>query len=1396
MSAPLGTVNGNGLYGNPYDGGASGQQRILNNPLAVTGPQFTGGAVGAPGGVGGAVPTGGITSDKPGRGSNGLIPYGRVVAGDFLAPHGSNQTDSSRRLKNAQPGELVWIGRQGPNSYGGTAMASDRRMDTIATTDYVMDFFAGQHAFTDASDSKRYISNSDGSTGVARRRQDSRSVVANNWIYKLQEMGGVPMNERADERGDKEGDNYGHAGGIAYHVDDPRAWGVGLTDTAAPGRSISHSGNYKYNLTNMYSNPVSRRYLIEKKDLLSSPQEYDTGTLDEVPAYSGGGLVFSLQSSFVGETPLRNHECITNFDPLKAELKEGMRKLYGAHEPPKASSIGVFTHDVQRWIQTYIYSELKENEARNGQWIFHHPKYSYIRKFPDLTSLPVNVFLPSRQTGEAPLFFDTKRNLFPEDNMFLENALLDPHHPFFRLDAALNCFTDSNSLHSSVVDDYKQRFLTWARARVDYMFRAESSVLAALTKRISVDWKNNSFDNLKKAIESSSCAQLVDYGSFVSAATTIYLADGPAQRAGWGARTPEEKTRRLAAFLYEKDSADAGVRKDYLRAMRLTLSNADDDNKTKSKAKVRVALLAILRCSTASIGGAVRFVSKLISDCFVSDNDSMDSGDVPFAAFDVEDVVWKAFADAVVRFSGPELLGEGHRLVAGDQTRSAVPQARSFDTPIPTTGRAGDAKDSAKVKLHLKAHARTLICSPMQEDLLNLLGPGNDSLASQLVDSIVDATGTVNPNQWTALQTEYNERCKELTTELGVDDDDGYTMLSYLYAAPRAAPNIGPATAMKPFVEPAAANVPPFHVALGSVDSTVEKGHTLLITGMRYAFTLATRRIVGDRSGPHIGMWLKENPNAVVALRSSSEYTAIGAGARDDPIARGGVPTASNGELATRLLMYNLSKGPEVADEMLRMDEAASLLGPLSIWVPDGILLSIFGDTMVPSMSARDVSVINSRQGVVVNIGKQGVTTTHTWSGAHHLATLPRDTVYVVLVAKRSIVRYHTAMFCVGTENKEHPVGVYNKGIDGYVSDADDSTKGSKLTPQFNPFDPTHVVVKQPGDIKSESLIDFRWIRTTSNDMMKRGGPTGAYMGRNDAFDVMQGNLSGSSGTDHTLGADKDGAEWILGGWRIGSVLDSAAIRTNDPLSGTASTARPTSKQQIAVDPQWMTGPQLEERFSHGGESICEPMKMRDLGFKMKDGFVDVADGLGILGASFEEALSLSGLNGTAMGTELFAKQQWLTEARQKFNTYDESREGRVVDSTILAAEEIKLYMRFNGNKRLHNFMEYTPVVGFKRKNNLGADGDVMKAADNINAGSCASVSSAAASTSGLDTLLVGAGASASAQPANAAPPVSAPAKRQVSAPPSSDSNSLADLLGAGSSRTSGSSVRRSRRDE
>lgn len=220
----------------------------------------------------------------------------------------------------------------------------------------------------------------------------------------------------------------------------------------------------------------------------------------------------------------------------------------------------------------------------------------------------------------------------------------------------------------------------------------------------------------------------------------------------------------------------------------------------------------------------------------------------------------------------------------------------------------------------------------------------------------------------------------------------------------------------------------------------------------------------------------------------------------------------SNGDIALDILMDKLNDPGD---------------GPLSMYVPDGVCINVFGDTMIKDTESYEQRA-NFRQGLLANIAVDGVAMTSTWSDARHLRTLPRDGVYMLLVAT--------------------------------LAPAEKSAK----------------------DNGKRVLKDFRWMRSTSNDMLSRSSPHNGCFGKHlSPTQEALGKEFTLKHADTTHSEHPHYGEFIIGGWRIGSVMDNTAS-IEKTIGSSLSAPRTKALQRIAVAIRWMTGPELKRVYFAG----------------------------------------------------------------------------------------------------------------------------------------------------------------------------------------------------------------------
>ena len=198
-------------------------------------------------------------------------------------------------------------------------------------------------------------------------------------------------------------------------------------------------------------------------------------------------------------------------------------------------------------------------------------------------------------------------------------------------------------------------------------------------------------------------------------------------------------------------------------------------------------------------------------------------------------------------------------------------------------------------------------------------------------------------------------------------------------------------------------------------------------------------------------------------------------------------------------------------------------------WTPDGIVLSKL-DSGGSDQLADDE--IDARQGQLYNVTIGGPAITSSWTEDTKMEVLPLDKLFVVLVGD---------VWFSKTEGD----AVFAMKPEEYQTEKDRATSGN--TP------PT-------GESPSGTIFNIRVMRMTSSQMV---------------------NYSATDRCGLKVGTDC--GEYILGGWCIGTVLDSAAARAMPDgmsLVGSVKRARTSHAANLCVDVQWWSADSMYKKFA------------------------------------------------------------------------------------------------------------------------------------------------------------------------------------------------------------------------
>ena len=235
-------------------------------------------------------------------------------------------------------------------------------------------------------------------------------------------------------------------------------------------------------------------------------------------------------------------------------------------------------------------------------------------------------------------------------------------------------------------------------------------------------------------------------------------------------------------------------------------------------------------------------------------------------------------------------------------------------------------------------------------------------------------------------------------------------------------------------------------------------------------------------------------------------------------------------------------------------------------WSPDGIVLSKLDSGAGSDRLADDA--IDARDGQLYNVTIGGPAVTSSWTGDPMMEVLPLDKVFIVIVGD------------VWTGKKATDTTTPANGIDKvWEEDAAGTTKYADAfqahikaddrdaTKKFDISGTRGATVATPP--ANQTITNFRVKKMTSSQMVTYS----AY-------------VPGSDRSRLGLKIGKDGGEYILGGWCIGTVLDSAAARAMPDgmsLVGSVKRARSSHAANVLVDIKWCSADELYHKYMNRG---------------------------------------------------------------------------------------------------------------------------------------------------------------------------------------------------------------------
>lgn len=234
-------------------------------------------------------------------------------------------------------------------------------------------------------------------------------------------------------------------------------------------------------------------------------------------------------------------------------------------------------------------------------------------------------------------------------------------------------------------------------------------------------------------------------------------------------------------------------------------------------------------------------------------------------------------------------------------------------------------------------------------------------------------------------------------------------------------------------------------------------------------------------------------------------------------------------------------------------------------WTPDGLTLSKLASPTGDDMATEELDM---RSGALYNVAVAGNSVATTWSGDDRMLSMPGDAVYVLIVC--DVVSYTEA-----DTNKENTgiIDLYKKAVKAYVENPTQTTL-DEIGKSFQPMAAAAAAEEAAARDRPKCLMtNFRLRRMTSSYLASESSVFG---------NKRCGLKIGTLGDDGPLLVQK-----IIGGWKIGTVLDNSASRQQGPSMNVRST--PSSFAiSVNVAIQWVSGDDLFRKYD-----TEEPVKGR-----------------------------------------------------------------------------------------------------------------------------------------------------------------------------------------------------------
>ena len=299
-------------------------------------------------------------------------------------------------------------------------------------------------------------------------------------------------------------------------------------------------------------------------------------------------------------------------------------------------------------------------------------------------------------------------------------------------------------------------------------------------------------------------------------------------------------------------------------------------------------------------------------------------------------------------------------------------------------------------------------------------------------------------------------------------------------------------------------------------------------------------------------------------------------------------PEQPDKELKYSAQPFSVSRnfGDEIAFSLL---DAKLLENGITDWRPDGIVLSKGINDPSDQLSNE---YLEARDGQLYNIRIQGPAIGTAWTGERSLEVLPLDKVFVVIVADvwfdaKSATKNDASVEpdANGKGGRQSTVTIANLMERG-IETTDDVRDYQVLRAKYlkEELDVEAFEAKQKAAFQGEQentvLANFRVMVSTSSQMINHSTFKAKGNGTIDP-NAKRRKLTGTSRMG--LALSNEMGEYVVGGWQIGAVMDTAASRGSMPQGASLGirSAPHSAAMNINVNVSWFNADRLCRSFNN-----------------------------------------------------------------------------------------------------------------------------------------------------------------------------------------------------------------------